>query len=177
MSKLFKRPASLIMSALLICTLSFGSQAAVLTNIVYEEDGTEVRKIKYTDRADVSRFFGLLAFIRGSFKYDFYDRCQGFFEPIDNHVSYEYLWTMLWSKYMFQKGQSKQELERSKFLAHLILSHCVKDRFMRVYWPTLKSSISGILNAVGKSQQFIIEARKPRGKMWQDWKIITPHEI
>lgn len=171
MKKIYKYLALFFACLSLVTVLPLDSQAAVLTNVVVKKDGTEVRKVKYSNREDVSRFVVLLSFIYESFKFDFYERVQAFHRIIDNNVSYEEMWAMLWSKYMFQKGHSEQEMQRAKFLAHLILSNCVKDRFMRVYWPTLRNSIAGIIGSVRSSHGFMIEAQKPRGKMWQDWKI------
>ena len=170
-TRLIKYLIFLFACVLVVFVVRFNSHAAVLTNVVIERDGTEVRTVKYATRADVTRFVGLISFIYGSFKFDFYDTVEGFWKEEDSNVPYEDVWRMIWSKYMFQKGQSRQELERAKFLAHLILSNCVKDRLMRVYWPTLKNSIASIIKVVIHSRKFTIEARKPVGKMWQDWKI------
>lgn len=171
MKKLFKTLIVLVACVMLFFPLKLDSEASVLTNVVVEQDGTEIRKLTYSTRDDVSKFVVILSFIYESFKFDFYERAQAFSRSEDKNVSYEYLWTMLWSKYMFQKGQSEQEKERAKFLAHLVLSNCVKDVFMKVYWPTLRNSIGGIIGSVKNSNKFMIEARKPKGEMWQDWKI------
>ena len=173
MNKLFKRLIAVIVGIAMVGTAPCVTEAFVLTGVVIEKDGTEFRKLKYTTRSDVLDFVRLLSSVYDLFRYDFYDSCQGFWTPEDNNVPYEYLWTMLWSKYMFQEGQGEQELERSKFLAHMILSNCVKDRFMKVCCSTLRNSIASILRTVMNSGGFTIEVRKPKGRMWQDWRITT----